>query len=90
MPSLRSEKPSVTSVRDRNCCVWCATRYRRDTEKVRFGIVQVGIPEVVPEITQALKAEYGDHVDVLSAPATPVIATHTGTGAWGVAWLVED
>jgi DegV family protein with EDD domain len=60
------------------------------TEKVRFGIVQVGIPEIVPEITQALKAEYGDHVDVLSAPATPVIATHTGTGAWGVAWLVED
>lgn len=61
-----------------------------DTEKVRFGIVQVDIPEVVPEITQALKVEYGDHVDVLSAPATPVIATHTGTGAWGVAWLVED
>lgn len=59
-------------------------------EKVRFGIVQVGIPEVVPEITQALRVEYGDHVDVLSAPATPVIATHTGTGAWGVAWLVED
>lgn len=59
-------------------------------EKVRFGIVQVGIPEIVPEISAALKAEYGHHVDVLSAPATPVIATHTGIGAWGVAWLVED
>jgi len=60
------------------------------TEKVRFGIVQVGVPEIVPEITADLRAEYGDHVEVLSAPATPVIATHTGIGAWGVAWFVED
>ncbi|MGB0543237.1 MAG: DegV family protein [Longimicrobiales bacterium] len=62
----------------------------KGTEKVRFGVVQVGVPEIVPEITAALKAEYGDHIDVLSAPATPVIATHTGIGAWGVSWLVED
>ena len=62
----------------------------KGTKKVRFGIVQVGVPEIVPEITAALKAEYGAHIDVLSAPATPVIATHTGIGAWGVSWLVED
>lgn len=60
------------------------------TRRVRFGIVQVGVPEIVPSITEALKAEYGANIDVLSAPATPVIATHTGIGAWGVAWLVED
>lgn len=60
------------------------------TERIRFGIVQVGVPEIVPEITAELRAEYGDHVEVLSAPATPVIATHTGIGAWGVAWFVED
>ena len=60
------------------------------TQKVRFGIVQVGIPEVVPRITAELRAEYGEHVEVLSAPATPVIATHLGVGAWGVAWFVED
>lgn len=37
-----------------------------------------------------LRAEYGDQVEVLTAPVTPVIATHLGTGAWGVAYLVED
>ena len=60
------------------------------TKKVRFGIVQVGVPEIVPDIKAALREEYGSNVDVLAAPATPVIATHTGVGAWGVAWLVED
>ena len=62
----------------------------KGTKNVRFGIVQVGVPEIVPEIREALRAEYGEQVDVLDAPATPVIATHTGIGAWGVAWLVED
>ena len=50
----------------------------------------MGVPEIVPDITAALREEYGSSVDVLAAPATPVIATHTGVGAWGVAWLVED
>ncbi|MEX2049317.1 MAG: DegV family protein [Gemmatimonadota bacterium] len=59
-------------------------------ERVRFGIVQVGIPEMVEGITAELKAAYGTHVEILAAPATPVIATHLGIGTWGVAWLVED
>jgi DegV family protein with EDD domain len=59
-------------------------------ERVRFGIVQVGIPEVVEGITAELRAAYGTHVEILAAPATPVIATHLGIGTWGVAWLVED
>jgi fatty acid-binding protein DegV len=29
-------------------------------------------------------------VEILSAPATPVIATHLGIGAWGIAYMVED
>jgi DegV family protein with EDD domain len=58
-------------------------------EKVRFGIPYVGCPEIVEEVTAALRAEYGD-VEILSAPATPVIATHTGIGAWAIAFLVED
>jgi DegV family protein with EDD domain len=57
--------------------------------KVRFGIIHVGRPEIVAEATEALKAEYGD-VEILSAPATPVLATHTGHGAWAVSYLVED
>lgn len=59
-------------------------------EKVRFGIVHVGMPEIVPEVSKRLQAEYGDRVEILSAPATPVIATHLGIGAWGLAWMVED
>lgn len=60
------------------------------TKKVRFGIVHVGMPEIIGEISSALRAEYGDKVEVLGAPATPVIATHLGIGAWGLAWMVED
>lgn len=61
-----------------------------DAQKVRFGIVQVGIPEIVNEISERLRAEYGQHVEILSAPATPVIATHLGIGTLGVVYLVED
>jgi DegV family protein with EDD domain len=60
------------------------------TKNVRFGVVHVGIPEVVPPITKQLRECFGEHTEVLSAPATPVIATHLGIGAWGVAYLVED
>ena len=57
--------------------------------KVRFGVIHVGCPEIVGEVSAALQQEYGD-VEILSAAATPVIATHTGIGAWAVAYLVED
>ncbi len=58
-------------------------------EKIRFGVSYVGCPEIVAEVAGTLRAEYGD-VEILSAPATPVIATHTGIGAWGVSFLLED
>tara|TARA_B100000586_G_scaffold235279_1_gene185612 strand:+ start:299 stop:436 length:138 start_codon:yes stop_codon:yes gene_type:complete len=45
---------------------------------------------MVDEISIELRAEYGDYIEILSAPATPVIATHTGIGTWGVAFLLED
>lgn len=59
-----------------------------DAEEVRFGIVHVACPEVVDEVAEALRARFGDR-EILTAPATPVIATHIGPGAWGVAWMVE-
>jgi hypothetical protein len=62
----------------------------REARRLRFGIVQVGIPEIVDEIASALRSEYGRNVEILSAPATPVIATHLGIGAWAVTFLVED
>jgi len=61
-----------------------------EARRIRFGIVQVGIPEIVDETTRRLRADYGGHVEVLAAPATPVIATHTGIGTFGIAYLVED
>ena len=61
-----------------------------DAEKVRFGVVHVGLPEIVDPMVRELKSAYGSHVEVLTAPATPVISTHLGVGAWGIAYLVED
>ncbi len=61
-----------------------------DGARVRFGIVWVGDDDVVAPVSETLRARYGRDVEILTAPATPVIATHTGWGAWGLAWLVED
>jgi DegV family protein with EDD domain len=61
----------------------------RTLKKVRFGIPYVACPEVVEEVTAAIRARYGNR-EVLSNPATPIIATHVGEGAWGIAYLVED
>jgi DegV family protein with EDD domain len=61
-----------------------------DVEKVRFGVLQVGVSEIVAEVEEKLRAEYGEHVEILSAPVTPVIATHLGIGTLGVVFLVED
>jgi DegV family protein with EDD domain len=61
-----------------------------DVEKVRFGVVHVGVPDIVEPVTEALRSTYGSGVEILSAPATPVISTHLGVGAWGVAFMVED
>jgi len=58
--------------------------------RVRFGVVHVGVPEIVASVTTELRATWGDRIEVLSAPATPVIATHLGIGAWGLAYMVED
>jgi DegV family protein with EDD domain len=65
-------------------------RIQAGAEKIRFGVVHVGMPDIVDEMAAALRAEYGRDVEVLGAPATPVIATHLGIGAWGIAYMVED
>ncbi len=58
-------------------------------ERVRFGIVHVGCLDIVEPVRESLQARYG-RVEMLTAPATPVISTHLGTGAWGIAYMVED
>ena len=59
-------------------------------KRLRFGIVQVAAPGLAEGVTAELRAAYGEGVEILTAPATPVIATHLGIGAWGVAFMVED
>ena len=61
----------------------------RGASRVRFGLVHVGAPELVPPLEAAVRKRFGE-VEIMSAPATPVIATHLGVGAWGVAYVVED
>lgn len=58
--------------------------------KIRFGVVHVGCPEVLDEVSGILRAQYGAETEILTAPATPVISTHLGIGAWGVAYMLED
>ncbi|NJD20941.1 MAG: DegV family protein [Gemmatimonadetes bacterium] len=58
--------------------------------RVRFGIVWVGRDDIVAPVRETLQARYGKDAEILTAPATPVLATHTGPGAWGLAYLVED
>lgn len=57
--------------------------------RFRFGIVHVDAPEAAETVRAALIQRFGER-DVLISPATPVIATHIGRGAWGVAFQVED
>jgi DegV family protein with EDD domain len=65
-------------------------RIPADVKRVRFGVMHIAAPEIVEPVTRALRARWGKDVEVLAGPATPVISTHTGPGAWGVAYLVED
>ncbi|MEZ4415673.1 MAG: DegV family protein [Gemmatimonadota bacterium] len=56
---------------------------------VRFGLAHVACADEMERVARALRERFGA-VDIAVAPATPVVATHTGPGAWAVAYLVED
>ena len=57
--------------------------------RIRFGIVHVGVPEVIAPLTAELRARYGNDVEVLASPCTPTLSSHLGLGAWGIAWSVD-
>ena len=65
-------------------------RIPKGAKQVRFGIFHVACPEVLDEVGAEVKARWGADRDLLTAAGTPVIATHAGEGAWGLAWMVED
>jgi fatty acid-binding protein DegV len=60
-----------------------------NAQKLRFGVAHVGHPEILVELSAALRDRWGD-VELLTAAASPVIANHVGLGAWAVAYMVED
>ncbi|RMH19160.1 MAG: DegV family protein [Gemmatimonadetes bacterium] len=64
-------------------------RVPADAGRVRFGVVHVACPDIVDTVAAELRSRFGRDVEILSAPATPVISTHLGPGAWGVAYMVE-
>jgi DegV family protein with EDD domain len=57
--------------------------------RVRFGVVHVACEEVLEEITAELRARYGPETEVMTGPISPVLATHVGPGAWGLAYLAD-
>lgn len=67
-----------------------AKRVPASAKRVRFGVFHVACPEVLEEVAAELRARYGPDRDLLTAAGTPVIATHAGEGAWGLAWMLED
>jgi DegV family protein with EDD domain len=57
--------------------------------KPRFGVVHVACEEVLEEVANELRARYGADTEVITGPASPVLATHVGPGAWGLAWTTN-
>ena len=60
-----------------------------DAKKVRFGVIHAAAPEMA-DLLRSEFAERYEGAEILVAPITPVIATHLGPGAWGIAYTVED
>jgi DegV family protein with EDD domain len=61
----------------------------RSAKRVRFGVIHVGCEDVAANVAADLRVRY-PACDVIIAPATPVIATHLGPGAWGIVYQLED
>lgn len=64
-------------------------RIPSDARALRFGIVHVGCVEKAEEFAADLRRTFGER-EIIIAPASPVLATHLGPGAWGVAYQLED
>ncbi|MDE2796881.1 MAG: DegV family EDD domain-containing protein [Gemmatimonadota bacterium] len=60
-----------------------------EANRVRFGVIHAAAPEMAEQLRDELAGRY-EGAEILVAPITPVIATHLGPGAWGIAYTVED
>jgi uncharacterized protein len=64
-------------------------RVPADAKQLRFGVVHVGCEDKAQRVAGMLRAAFGER-EILIAPVSPVLATHLGPGAWGVAYQLED
>lgn len=64
-------------------------RIPADTKSLRFGVVHVGCEEKAESFAADLRKAFGER-EIIITPASPVLATHLGPDAWGVAYQVED
>jgi uncharacterized protein len=65
----------------------------KDARKVRFGVVHVDALDRAEAMREALAERFGERFgveEILLGPATPVLATHIGLGAWGVGFQVDE
>jgi fatty acid-binding protein DegV len=58
-------------------------------QALRLGIAHGDIPDFADQLRAELVARYRP-LQCLVTPITPVIAAHTGIGAWGVFYQNED
>ncbi|MGH7581338.1 MAG: DegV family protein, partial [Gemmatimonadales bacterium] len=56
---------------------------------VRFGVAHAEAPDTAERVRNALVAAYQPR-DCFVTPATGVLATHVGAGAWAIFYQVED
>ncbi len=56
---------------------------------IRFGVAHAEAPEMAERVRNALVAAYQPR-ECFVAPATGVLATHVGPGAWAIFYQVED
>jgi len=60
-----------------------------DVRRLRLGVAHVDCPEMAETVRAAVVERFAP-LEILVWPATAVLATHAGLGAWAVFWSVED
>ena len=60
-----------------------------DAKRYRLGVIHFGRPEFADDLAARLRERY-EPVRVLARPLTATISVHTGPGAWGVVYQIED
>lgn len=57
--------------------------------RYRIGVVHAGVPDLAGRLAEEVRRRWNP-VEVLCEPLTAVISVHTGAGAWGLCYQIED